>query len=420
MNTMPKKNKKKNPHQLKAEQAHQKNLYLNRIKKMMNILGCADAFDLLGKKGIAFFYRFHLRPIKFINPASGLVLLQKDLDILNDHISHSLQKFYISIGPNQVEVSYYDFYTLVESIHFFWRNCSELDFPNAKEIKEKFKIFNDGFNPTREEVHKSIEQMISVLMWSMSDLTRCMVWLEKEPFKKSVGIYDTSFVHNNYIVHIEKIETITVELDGIKRKVYRLGMIESNKGINWWEIEPEKLGLNGSLGKMPIKIYIQLHAIERMKERLGEFINELLGPIITLSMLEKLITRTPKGGFLFAVRYMSIKLGYLEADLVGNILVIRTFLFITNNGTPEGNKLEKLLSIKKEDKKYLGIDKLDCFLSSDIKQNPELKKIFEKAGCGNLFKMDEFIKKKPATRFHSAQSILKYLCLDKKEQVHQD
>jgi hypothetical protein len=38
-------------------------------------------------------------------------------------------------------------------------------------------------------------------------------------------------------------------------------------------------------------------------------------------------------------------------------LVIRSFLFLTNDGTPEGWKLRALTGLAKRDKKYLEIEK---------------------------------------------------------------
>ena len=52
------------------------------------------------------------------------------------------------------------------------------------------------------------------------------------------------------------------------------------------------------------------------------------------------------------------KVGYLLITLHEDKLVIRSFLFLTNDGTLEGRKLRQLTRLEKYDKKYLGIDKL--------------------------------------------------------------
>jgi hypothetical protein len=408
---MSKKNKKKNPQQLKAEKAHQKNLYLKRIKEMMNILGCGSAYDLLDYRGIGFFHYFHLRPLKFINPENGLKLPNNDLEQINEHFSHLLKKQFIQVGPEKRNVSYYDFYTLIETIYFFYRNCDKLELPNIAAIKEKLDVFDEDFMDVRNKGHELIEDLIYTLLWSISDLTRFMVWTEYEKVKEVVSITDTSFLNNNYILHIEKPESKMIEMDGITRSVFRVGMIDMRIGLTWFEIIPEKMGIDGILSQMPLKVYIQPHALERVKERLGNFAYGLESTLILTGLIEKITSRTSNGGFLFAIRYLSLKMGYIKADMVGDMLIIRTFLFLTNNGTPEGKKLEELLGVQKEDKQYLGIDKLDTFIHSDIDQNPELKDIFIEAGCGDLFKLKKYIEDEPDSIIRCANYISQYLGL---------
>lgn len=114
--------------------------------------------------------------------------------------------------------------------------------------------------------------------------------------------------------------------------------------------------------------------------------------------------------FLFPLTFSKAKLGYLKADVIGDKLVIRTFLFITNNGTPEGKKLQELFGLQKADKKYLGIDKLSTFILSDIKENEQLKKLFCEAGCGALFKLDKTLLDNPEEKeIACAKFIANYL-----------
>jgi hypothetical protein len=112
-------------------------------------------------------------------------------------------------------------------------------------------------------------------------------------------------------------------------------------------------------------------------------------------MLSEAILSTGNNTYLFPLVHGADKLGYFKGDIIGDKLVIRTFLFITNNGTPEGKKLQKLIGLQKADKKYLGIDKLSTFILSDIKENEQLKTLFCEAGCGDLFKLDKTVLNKP-------------------------
>ena len=64
--------------------------------------------------------------------------------------------------------------------------------------------------------------------------------------------------------------------------------------------------------------------------------------------------------------------------------MIRSFLFLTNDGPPEGRKLRALTGLAKYDKKYLGIDKLSTFTAYRIHEDEALSALCQGAGCSSL------------------------------------
>jgi hypothetical protein len=410
---MSKNNKKKNPQQIKAEHAHQKNLYLKRIKEMMEILGAKGAFELLSQKELELIYFAHLRPAKFINDGSKeKKLTNQELKMLNENLTYMLKNKFINLGSEQKSVSLYDFFALIETIHYFWRNIDDSYYANAKIFKEKFRIFDNDFKEIRVKVFEMVRESISSLMLMVSNLLYCLLWTEVKIGKSINDGFDKSFLYNNQIVHVERPESQLIELEGRKRSIYRLGVILDD-GVQWLTMKPGMLSEKLDLIKSPLKPYIQLHAIERFNERLGAGFKNMTYVLILGSLFSNQIHRPDDGSFLFPVSYMSIKLGYLKATIVDDILLIRTFLFLTNNGTPEGTKLSQLIGLKKEDKKYLKIDKLDIFIHSDIEKNQKLKDIFIEAGCGDLFKMKDHVVNISDRMVHCADYISRYLELEK-------
>ncbi|MDZ7608589.1 MAG: hypothetical protein U5K79_24065 [Cyclobacteriaceae bacterium] len=93
------------------------------------------------------------------------------------------------------------------------------------------------------------------------------------------------------------------------------------------------------------------------------------------------------------------------------IILIRTFLFITNASTPEGQLLEKNTGLQKLDKKYLALDKCSTYVNSDIGKSEKVREIFISAGCQCL--LDLYEKMNPLlTNKHEkfvADQLLKYL-----------
>lgn len=62
-----------------------------------------------------------------------------------------------------------------------------------------------------------------------------------------------------------------------------------------------------------------------------------------------------------------------------------TFLFITNDGTPEGEMFNAEFEIDKTIKSYLDINKLSSFWNSDIESDVKIKDKFKKFGLEHFF-----------------------------------
>ncbi len=75
----------------------------------------------------------------------------------------------------------------------------------------------------------------------------------------------------------------------------------------------------------------------------------------------------------------------MPAAIVGDKVVIRTFLFPTMDGTPEGQKLYEKLHLTGKERVHLKWDRLSTFQETDLGENEELHEIIEECGCGHLF-----------------------------------
>jgi hypothetical protein len=234
---------------------------------------------------------------------------------------------------------------------------------------------------------------------------------------------DLSAFYNNYVLEQKKPETESLEIDGHRRTIYQV-CVTAKQGFYPLSITPGKLGITGLMQEFPLKVYVQLHVLERLKERLGNHFRQLSYLYVMGAMLQKPVLAGHEQGLLFPVMSGTVKLGYLKAVIIGDKLVVLTFLFVTNNGTPEGKKLKDLIGLQKEDKKYLGIDKLSTFIKSDIKQDEKLKALFCQAGCGSLFQMaKEFLDQPDQKEIACAAYLSHYLgmeegCPDTVEESH--
>jgi len=142
---------------------------------------------------------------------------------------------------------------------------------------------------------------------------------------------------------------------------------------------------NQHIAELPLKVYIQSHAINRLFERIDCFWIGAVYFNLYFSLASPKIEYDINKTLLIEFRIFNVKAGYFRADIVDGIILIRTFLFVTNNGTPEGMLLESNTGLQKLDKKYLAIDKLSTFVNSDLDKNEEVQQLFINSGCQCLF-----------------------------------
>ncbi|NJK87778.1 MAG: hypothetical protein HC906_19220 [Bacteroidales bacterium] len=380
---------------------------------MMGCLGNKQAFHLMDPVDKETIYLTRLRPVKLINPDNGFKLDERSLKVMNDHLNILLKEHQVEIGIPNFKVNLYDFIVFVETIFMYWRNIDSGYSKDAEKIKQMFPLFYDQFKKFRIEAYMQIDRLTSMIGWLYSDMLHQLFWIENERFSDRNNPKTIYF--NNYFIHSVKPECVSLEIDGHKRIVYRLGCGITGEGICWLNIVPEQLGFHGILSKVPIQIYIQAHTLERMKERLGYLFDFYYLMNMVPSFLDPEFYKADDGNLLIAYKMNSKKYGYFKADIIGDKLLLRTFLFLTNDGTPEGKKLARLLGIQKEDKKYLGIDKYEFFIKSDFENNEKLKAVFHEAGCGHLFELKEQLKNNTTFQLKNTDYISRYLGLDEKK-----
>ena len=180
-----------------------------------------------------------------------------------------------------------------------------------------------------------------------------------------------------------------IGINGAYRPAYKLGFPMMDGRVKWWQIAASKLG-NHYLGdQVELQVYIQSHALRRLSERL-DLLDE---STIYYSIWEN---TSKLKGFEFYKNYILIpyrlhkcKVGYLAANVIDDILVIRTFLFITHSTTPEGDRLKEISGLGREDISYWKIDRLSTFINIDTERYPKLTALFVEAGLEEIFDLKE-------------------------------
>src|SRR5688572_29335456 len=178
-----------------------------------------------------------------------------------------------------------------------------------------------------------------------------------------------------------------ISLEGADRPAYRVGTSLSGGDVTWITWPGDRLGR----WEAEYPVFVQSHALRQLAQRVN-----LPGvvPYLQAWMAESLenptiVERRPGGTFLVEFRIQEHRVGYLVTKLVENVVVVRTFLFLTMESTPEARKLERRLKLTRRDLEWLGLNDLSAFTRSDLRDDAQLRTLLTDCGCGHLLDMEK-------------------------------
>lgn len=312
--------------------------------------------------------------------AANKLISVKEINKLYAHIKHLQQKKKTKIGNKLI--STYDmllFYSYVDAI--------------TKRAKKEFGDNHIAYTSLNEHLGKAFQGFYT---YYLLDIYSAITRISSPTFKyygatTRIG----TFVKDD--LRLELITSVTgipaqkkhINFKGNFRPAYRLGSINAQTYFEWYQIGAEKLPDTIRKNHTDYSFYIQAHAINRLKERLDLLDKQS----INYTLWENTTTRndfiTHKHYTLIPVKVHQIRVGYFVIDVVDNMLIIKTFLFITHSCTPEGDKLKELTGLGKSDISYWKIDRLSTFVKLDEEKYPRLMQLFTDAGMKGLAQLKD-------------------------------
>lgn len=387
---MPKAKKKHNhSDQQKQLNAQHRNEFLKKLSYSCKAVIGEDLFKLLPSEELNKIFYYRARPI-IAAPEEGQTIPPKIIRSIYELINYYIKSENITIDYTQKEISIADLYTTGMTFMAYCTKLKDHDYRDAEKVKslvlnsslEVKKLFDQIYYKLQDEVFLFLINLLNAY------------WSRFYSFS-----FDVAHSRDNtgiqFVVKVKQYppEKKKISIDGNVRPAFRIGWTFTSDQFEWLYMLPNELGITSLPEDQQIPVYIQSHAIQRIFER----IDCIHSNIIILSIynsLKECVTTKEKGKFIFEFKILDIKVGYLSAILTEGKLVIRTFLFLTFNGTPEGKRLEDFIGLKALDTKYLKMDKLSSFMTGKLKENEELRSIFERADCLHLVelydKLDRF------------------------------
>jgi hypothetical protein len=180
-----------------------------------------------------------------------------------------------------------------------------------------------------------------------------------------------------------------VTFDGAPRSAYRVARPDCTKpeGMEWLSWTGATIGRSDAQTQLPV--YAQGHALRNLARRVNL---PAAAPYLEAWLFDSLekpnIVARQGNDLLVEYRIQDHRLGYLIVTPLADMAIVRTFLFLTMEGTPEARKLKRHLKLTRRDVDWLGLSDLAAFTQTDLRQDPVLRPMLEQCGCGHLFEMD--------------------------------
>ena len=201
-------------------------------------------------------------------------------------------------------------------------------------------------------------------------------------------------------------------VDGKNRPAIPVVWVVPDEEVSAAQVSAEVLGKPQET--KPYPVYIQFHALHRLRERLDCLSIPATHINVYLSMANPNVLQLDERTYLFEYSIFGHKIGYFRAVVIEHTILLQTFLLVTQNGTPEGTKLQEIAGVTKQDKTVLALDRLSSFMTPEFAAAPALQALFEEAGCAKLLEAYTFLQQlvQKNAQPTAVQTMVHYLGLD--------
>jgi len=382
---MQKKRKKVSDHsKQKLIYAQQRNDFYKRLSVFCKTITGEDVIKLIPVSDWPLLYNVRSNAATVV-AEEGCQINSKKLDVVKQFFNIFLKEAVVPIEATNKTVSIYDYYTLGISLLVYLQILKDDQYENAAKVKlllgYEFGDFSHFIDIIHDKVYEEALPFFSIITNSYCD--------QFCSFRIDLGQPESnSRIQLKIVTKVYPIEKKEIAINGKNRSIFRIGWTFNTNVFEWLYVTPLQLGIPSISNDFQIPVYIQMHALTRLVERLDCIHLCTIFTSIYYSLRACVVIKE-KNNFIIEYNITNVKVGYLIAIMVKGVLVIRTFLFLTCNGTPEGKRLETFIGLKKLDAKYLNMDKLSTFMSHSLGGNDELRSILKKADCLHLVELHD-------------------------------
>jgi hypothetical protein len=267
-------------------------------------------------------------------------------------------------------------------IQFLRRQVRGLTSPRSRRVlellDEALAIVEDPEQNWVKELRNELLHQLFMIRDRAFRIDDLMVSLRYIPARKPEG-----GTCDRFVLKLHRAQPRVIPVDGQTRKAYPCCRSWGYDGITAISWNCSELGIESARQELPV--FIEKHAITRLEERLP--IAGMRSRVHTL-MVESLhfpvVTRRGPDNYLVEVNLCGHRVGYLAAKVLPDLVLIRTFLFLTMQGTPEADRLRDKLGLSRTDVERYKLDHFWTLTATNIADDPLLARLLTECGCGHL------------------------------------
>lgn len=320
-------------------------------------------------------------PILKAKAAKGALVPKTTIVKFNKLLYRFMDDLHVQLdNGNEVPLSWYvsEGIMLIDAM----TKLAEDNEPSKQFIFKPFEPYFPG-TPHYIEIQEQLSELLYDTIRFFSDYNESVLQLDTS----TSACFEEFYPANDILIHAFIPETTTIPLKDGLHKAKQLGWAYPDLEWRNVKVKPSLLGFKTGIMDIPLDVYVQTHALQRLSERINITPGIMHEILFLIFMQEKIEHCWHNGTCLVTYRVSGEKAGYLVVKLHTDKLLIHTFLFLTNDDTPEGDQLKKLVEVEKADKAYMQIDNLPEFNAYHIERNERASKLFREAGCGSLLKL---------------------------------
>ncbi len=413
---------RKNPAHAQQERRRRINEWMDLVGRMCEACGAGDLFGSLTESERSYFEAARVPPIQ-LRKAAGHEIPAEVFSRLDSLFRNTIQKDVVHVPPSKKLIGLGEFLraeAALRGIYIYSLTSTKDRAARWVERLEPFKSFVDDKDAHVMSPMMKLWTLMSYYGALCGDMKRMVfpVRLQWETQTKEL-----SRMFQYFEISSMPAEHRVFQLGQQKRRSYRL-LVQSVVALKVYPAELSTKVIPG-LEDQPerrLPVYVQEHVRLRMNERLDPLAEDEMDHLLGDTMTSPKTVPLRGGAFLIELQMYHCLLGYVVAEVVndgggnaGEAVLMRTFLFVTQSGTPEGDRFNERLKVGNYEKSYFRLDRLAPFMTTDLCLDPVFQGILRECGIGDLIevvKINRQIRSSLETREGNAEDIRNLLNID--------